>query len=213
MSIFKPNPIQATIREIEKLSNNSYKVAKISGELERCEDYFIGVISDESVNVYKRKKLKMSVKHEKDRIRDAVIGFLAVEEVTLDLASLESDQNIERALRRLQMILIRMNFLSYGSPSMGMGDIYEEMNREMPGSGEPTVMLSARADMVNADFVNKLIDGVLLGTGVKMQIHNLLSSFAEVPDEAPYTTEVDFRQYADEKELDRAVLEKFENMR
>ena len=66
MNIFKPDPKKATIKELEKEKKQSSKFTHLTGELARCDDFFVNVIRTASVNAEKRRKLRVSDRSDRE---------------------------------------------------------------------------------------------------------------------------------------------------
>ncbi len=212
MNIFKQDPGKKIVKEVKKDKKQAYKVMEMSGDLAKCEDFFINVIRNECINIERRRKLRVSDREEKGRVRDAVIGFLAVEELALDLPSVQSEQMLENALGRLSRITMKMQLMAPGTPSIGMKDIFKEINSKLDNSVEP-VPLALRAELVDEIFVNQLIQGTLEGRNIKNLIHKLLESFVESGSSDDTAGKVDFTQYEDNTVVDSELLEEFETLR
>lgn len=212
MNFFKLDPGKKAVKEAKQDKKQAYKVTEMVGDLAKCEDFFISVIRNECINIEKRRKLRVSDREEKGRVRDAVIGFLAVEELALDLPSVQSEQMLDKALGRLSRITLKMQLLAPGTPSIGMREIFKEMDVKQDNSVEP-VPLTLRAKMVDEIFLDKLIQGTLEGRNIKNLIHKLLENYVERIGNDDNTGTPDFTDYVDDIAVDTELLEEFENLR
>lgn len=211
MIFYKPDPKKATMKELAKETKQSNKVTELTGELAKCEDFFLSVIRAASVNIEKRRKLRVSDRNERDQVRDAVIGFLATEELDLDLPTLRNEQKLDQAVMRLTKITLKMQLMAPGVPSIGMKDVFHEMNQNQDVSLEPSA-LSMRAGLVDEGFVNKLVEGVLEGRDIKKLIHKLLEDYVEINAEQGSSDGPDFTQYEDLPAGNEELLKQFEEL-
>lgn len=211
MFFFKPDPKKDTIKELEKEKKQSSKFTNLIGELARCEDFFVNVIRTASVNADKRRQRRVSDKADRDQVREAVIGFLAVEELELDLPMLKNEQKLDQALSKLTKITLKMQLMAPGVPSIGLKDIYREMDSEQSIDLEAS-SLSTRANLVNDDFVNKLIKGVMGGGNIRELIHRLLEEYVENNSGETASDKPDFTQYEDTPVKNEDLLKQYEDL-
>lgn len=211
MNIFKPDPKKATIKELEKEKKQSSQFTHLTGELARCDDFFVNVIRTASVNAEKRRKLRVSDRSDREQVREAVIGFLAVEELDMDLPTLKNEQKLDQAISKLTKITLKMQLMAPGVPSLGLKDIYREMDPEKV-TGLEASSLSLRAGLVDDIFVNKLINGVLEGRNIRDLIHKLLEDYVENDADQVSSDKPDFTQYEDLPVGNEDVLKQYEDL-
>lgn len=212
MSIFKPDPIKAKIKAIRKETDRAVAISKIAGELAVCEDFFCNVIYKESLLAEKRRDARLPDHAQKERVHDAIVGVLATEESAFDLESLSSDQNLDSVTRRLAMILVKMQCMTPGEIAISPKEFYREMGLNTDDSVAP-ITFSYRSNLVDETFVNKMIDGVILGMSVKPLIKKLLDLPQDTTPAKESTPTYDFSKPAENPDTNNDVVNEFSNMR
>lgn len=94
---------------------------------------------------------------EKERIRDAVVGQLAVQEAKFDVNSIVTAQDMEIAMKKLGGILRQMYRMDH-NVSVTKKDLKEARNLQFDNTVEP-IAFSERAALVDERFVERIIQG------------------------------------------------------
>ena len=207
--MFERDPVKKTLNEIRKASDRGVAIARCHEELARCKQYFESVVRNESFNARKRAERRMPAGDQKDRIHDAVVGLLAVEEVTMDLKSIRSALELEEACKRMSKVMWKMLFMSDDGTLKTPGTVKKLFGVVIDDTEEP-VTLSDRAELVDEGFIARMIQGVNEGSSVAEMMEELVYA-ADIPD-MPCSSEPipDFEMPADVGAVD---LDKYKKMR
>ena len=129
----------------------------------------------------------------------------------MDLPTLKNEQKLDQAISKLTKITLKMQLMAPGVPSLGLKDIYREMDPEKV-TGLEASSLSLRAGLVDDIFVNKLINGVLEGRNIRDLIHKLLEDYVENDADQMSSDKPDFTQYEDLPVGNEDVLKQYEDL-
>lgn len=148
---------EGVLKDIRHLENRTKMLAEMSGQLGMCERSFENTIRVSRLNAIKRRAAHLSDAGEKERIRDAAIGLLAVQEARLDLSSITTSQDLERSMKRLSSILRQMYRMDHYI-SVTSGDLKKSRGMTFDNTVEPD-LFTDRAKMVDNRIVERLIQG------------------------------------------------------
>ncbi len=148
---------ESILKEIRQRENRTKMIAEMAGQLNQCKRAFSTDIQTSRLSALRRRQAHLSDNAEKERIRDDVIGLLAVEESEFDLNSIATAQDMERAMKRLSGILRHMYRMNRNI-SVTSKDLKESRNLEFDNTVEP-ITFSARAELVDERFVERIIHG------------------------------------------------------
>lgn len=148
---------EGVLKDIRHLENRTKMLAEMSGQLGMCERSFENIIRVSRLNAIKRRAAHLSDAGEKERIRDAAIGLLAVQEARFDLSSITTSQDLERSMKRLSSILRQMYRMDHYI-SVTSGDLKKSRGMEFDNTVEPD-LFTDRAKMVDNRIVERLIQG------------------------------------------------------
>lgn len=148
---------EGVLKDIRHLENRTKMLAEMSGQLGMCERSFKSIIQVSRLNAIKRRAAQLSDAGEKERIRDAAIGLLAVQEARFDLSSITTSQDLERSMKRLSSILRQMYRMDH-YVSVTSGDLKRSRGMEFDSTVEPD-LFTDRAKMVDNRIVERLIQG------------------------------------------------------
>ena len=158
--IFKSAEERFINREMKKLKanqNRTLKVAQYAGNLERCRMIFEQTIASERLMALERRKNNMSDQMQLARIRDAAVGLLAVQEVGMELRSVESAQDLaaaEKTMKKMLGKIYRMNHYL----SITKKDLKNELGMQFDDTVE-TVDFSDRVELLDEAFIEDLVQG------------------------------------------------------
>ncbi|MCD7919578.1 MAG: hypothetical protein LUG45_05800 [Clostridiales bacterium] len=158
----RPSPedafVDKTVKKIRQRQEHAQTIAAYAAQLEECRLFFQHTVDSSRLNVLRRREARVSDAMEKERIHDAVIGLLAVEEAKLDLSSISSAKDMDYAMRNLEKILRQMYRMNAGSTSLTKKELRENMGMEFEDTMEP-ITFSSRAELVDERFVERVIQG------------------------------------------------------
>lgn len=144
-------------REIKQLGDRTKVMVEMSSQLGMCERKFENIIQNSRINAIKRRAAHLSDAGEKERIRDAAIGLLAVQEARFDLSSITTSQDLERSMKRLSSILRQMYRMDH-YVSVTSGDLKKSRGMAFNSTETPD-LFTDRAKMVDERIVECLIQG------------------------------------------------------
>lgn len=148
---------EGVLKDIRHLENRTKMLAEMSGQLGMCERSFENTIRVSRLNAIKRRAAHLSDAGEKERIRDAAIGLLAVQEARFDLSSIATSQDLERSMKRLSSILRQMYRMDHYI-SVTSGDLKKSRGMAFDSTETPD-LFTDRAKMVDERIVERLIQG------------------------------------------------------
>lgn len=148
---------ESVLKEISRRESRAKMVAEMAGQLDQCKRAFRTDIQTSRLSALRRRQAHLTDNAEKERIRDDVIGLLAVEEAEFDLNSIATAQDMERAMKRLSGLLRQMYRMNRNI-SVTSKELKESRNLEFDNTVEP-VAFSARAELVDERFVERIIHG------------------------------------------------------
>lgn len=162
MSLFKHETkeekfIKKQMKILEDKTKRTLSLAEYSGTLALCKSAFERTIQAERLNALARREQQMGDSMQKQMIHDSVIGLLAVQEAEFELKSLSNVQDLNAAQGQLEGVLRKMyrinHYLSINGKQVkdNLGMEFDDTNAE--------VGFSSRADLVDENFVEKIIQG------------------------------------------------------
>ena len=148
---------EGVLKDIRHMENRTKMLAEMSGQLGMCERSFENTIRVSRLNAIKRRAAHLSDAGEKERIRDAAIGLLAVQEARFDLSSITTSQDLERSMKRLSSILRQMYRMDHYI-SVTSGDLKKSRGMAFDNTVAPD-LFTDRAKKVDNRVVERLIQG------------------------------------------------------
>lgn len=148
---------EGVLKDIRHMENRTKMLAEMSGQLGMCERNFENIIRVSRLNAIKRRAAQLSDAGEKERIRDAALGLLAVQEARFDLSSIATSQDLERSMKRLSSILRQMYRMDHYI-SVTSGDLKKSRGVTFDSTVEQD-LFTDRAQMVDERFVERIIQG------------------------------------------------------
>ena len=100
--------VESVLKEIRQRDDLIKTVSQMSSQLDHCQRAFDNAIRISRINALRRRQAHLSDAGEKERIRDAVVGQLAVQEAKFDVNSIVTAQDMEIAMKKLGGILRQM---------------------------------------------------------------------------------------------------------
>ena len=140
--------VESVLKEIRQRDDLIKTVSQMSSQLDHCQRAFDNAIRISRINALRRRQAHLSDAGEKERIRDAVVGQLAVQEAKFDVNSIVTAQDMEIAMKKLGGILRQMY----------RKDLKEARNLQFDNTVEP-IAFSERAALVDERFVERIIQG------------------------------------------------------
>ena len=151
--------IAAEMKKLEERTNRSITLANYAGVLEAVKASYEKVISLERLAALKRRKARVGDDVQKQRIHDACVGLLAVQEAEFELSSIQSARDFNAAQKDVEKLLRKMFRMSGGNLSITSKDFKAQQNVEFENTSEP-VTFSDRAELVDERFVENIISGL-----------------------------------------------------
>ncbi len=150
--------IDKTMKRIRQRQEHAQTIAAYAAQLEECRLFFQHTVDSSRLNVLRRREARVSDAMEQERIHDAIIGLLAVEEAKLDLSSISSAKDMDYAMRNLEKILRQMYRMNASSTSLTKKELRENTGMAFDDTVEP-ITFSSRAELVDERFVERVIQG------------------------------------------------------
>jgi hypothetical protein len=151
--------IAAEMKKLEERTNRSITLANYAGVLEAAKASYEKVISLERLAALRRRKARVGDDVQKQRIHDACVGLLAVQEAEFELSSIQSARDFNAAQKDVEKLLRKMFRMSGGNLSITSKDFKAQQNVEFENTSEP-VTFSDRAELVDERFVENIISGL-----------------------------------------------------
>lgn len=149
--------VESVLKEIRQRDDLIKTVSQMSSQLDHCQRAFDNAIRISRINALRRRQAHLSDAGEKERIRDAVVGQLAVQEAKFDVNSIVTAQDMEIAMKKLGGILRQMYRMDH-NVSVTKKDLKEARNLQFDNTVEP-IAFSERAALVDERFVERIIQG------------------------------------------------------
>ena len=140
--------VESVLKEIRQRDDLIKTVSQMSSQLDHCQRAFDNAIRISRINALRRRQAHLSDAGEKERIRDAVVGQLAVQEAKFDVNSIVTAQDMEIAMKKLGGILRQMYRMDH-NVSVTKKDLKEARNLQFDNTVEP-IAFSERAALVPA---------------------------------------------------------------
>lgn len=149
--------IEKEMKKVKKDTDLAIAIAEYAAKLAGSKDVFERTITLERLNVLERRKNRVSDAACKERIHDAAVGLLAVQEAEFELRSVSNARELESAMKSLEKVLKCMYRLDPGT-SITKGEVRKSRGLEFDDTAEP-VTYADRAALVDERFVENLIQG------------------------------------------------------
>lgn len=162
--------INREMKKLKKRTNRTMTVANYAGNLERCKMIFGQTIASERLVALERRKNNLSDQMQMARIRDAAVGLLAVQEVEMELKSVESAQDLayaEKSMKKMLGKIYRMNHYL----SITKKDLKNELGMQFDDSVE-TMDFSDRVEILDEGFIEDLVAGQRFSDVLKRKTAN-----------------------------------------
>ena len=149
--------VESVLKEIRQRDDLIKTVSQMSSQLDHCQRAFDNAIRISRINALRRRQAHLSDAGEKERIRDAVVGQLAVQEAKFDVNSIVTAQDMEIAMKKLGGILRQMYRMDH-NVSVTKKDLKEARNLQFDNTVEP-IAFSERAALVMSALWSALSRG------------------------------------------------------
>lgn len=161
--------ILKNLKELEKNSKHSLMIAEYGKALGISEQRFHETIALERLNALERRERHIGDYVQKERIHDAAVGLLAIEEARFELRSVSNAQEFNKAIKRLEFVLRHMQRMD-SNVSITKKELREEMTLAFDNSTDTTVF-AERAEKVDEQFVEFLIQGYTFDECLEKKYH------------------------------------------
>ena len=152
-------------KEADRQAKLNMTIAEQYGALASCRDTFERVIAMDRLNALERREKRIGDAAQKSRIHDAAVGLLAVEELELELQGAGQAVDLAKAQKRMTSI-IRLDSQS----EITKKDYQAQLNVGFDDTNE-TEAFTERADMVDEQFVEYLIQGYTMEECMERKMH------------------------------------------
>lgn len=154
-------------KEADRQAKLNMTIAEQYGALASCRDTFERVIAMDRLNALERREKRIGDAAQKSRIHDAAVGLLAVEELELQGAGQAVD--LAKAQKRMTSIIRQVHRLDSQS-EITKKDYQAQLNVGFDDTNE-TEAFTERADMVDEQFVEYLIQGYTMEECMERKMH------------------------------------------
>lgn len=196
--------IEKEMKNLKKEKELAVAVAGYAGKLAGCRDTFEKTITLERLNVLERRKNRISDAAPKERIHDAAVGLLAVQEAEFELRTVSNTKELENAMKSLEKVLKCMHRLD-SNTSITARNLKDSRGLEFDDTSEP-VLYSERAALVDERFVERLIQGESLEKCLKETAPSSVGY--QGIGSAPKAGEVDFRSIPESDGMDEEIAKR-----
>lgn len=152
--------IRSQLKKLEDKTKRTLILAEYSGSLALSKSAFQQTITTERLNALQRRERQMADSMQKQMIHDAVIGLLAIEEAEFELRSLYNMQDLQAAQKQISSVLSKMYRVNHYLSINGK-QVKNSLGMEFDNT-IAEVNLDARAELVDEQFVENIIQGATL---------------------------------------------------
>lgn len=156
-------------KEADRQAKLNMTIAEQYGALASCRDTFERVIAMDRLNALERREKRIGDAAQKSRIHDAAVGLLAVEELELELQGAGQAVDLAKAQKRMTSIIRQVHRLDSQS-EITKKDYQAQLNVGFDDTNE-TEAFTERADMVDEQFVEYLIQGYTMEECMERKMH------------------------------------------
>lgn len=154
-------------KEADRQAKLNMTIAEQYGALASCRDTFERAM--DRLNALERREKRIGDAAQKSRIHDAAVGLLAVEELELELQGAGQAVDLAKAQKRMTSIIRQVHHLDSQS-EITKKDYQAQLNVGFDDTNE-TEAFTERADMVDEQFVEYLIQGYTMEECMERKMH------------------------------------------